>query len=52
MTRLIAIAFLVTLAFMLFRYRTNEKVQQGVVITLLSGFAIYVATLVFTELIR
>ena len=32
MTRLIAIVFLLALAFVLFRYRTNEKVQKGVVI--------------------
>lgn len=52
MTRLLAIAFLVVLAFMLFRYRTNEKVQRVVVITALSAFAIYVTTLVISELIR
>ncbi|MFA0085581.1 hypothetical protein ACE1OE_14575 [Vibrio sp. E150_011] len=52
MTRLIAIVFLIALAFILFRYRTNEKVQKGVIVTLLSGFAVYVATLVVTELIR
>ncbi|KFA97188.1 hypothetical protein L1D34_13865 [Vibrio mediterranei] len=52
MTRLIAIVFLVALAFLLFRYRTNEKVQKGVVITVLSAFVIYTATLVISELIR
>ncbi|GAL19124.1 hypothetical protein ACPV5O_10285 [Vibrio maritimus] len=52
MTRLLAIAFLVVLAFMLFRYRTNEKVQKGVVITVVSAFLIYTATLVVSELIR
>ncbi|CAM3033664.1 hypothetical protein [Vibrio neptunius] len=52
MTRLIAIVFLVALAFVLIRYRTNEKLQKYVVITLISGFIIYTATLVVTELIR
>ncbi len=28
MTRLIAIVFLLALAFVLFRYRTNEKLQK------------------------
>ena len=52
MTRLIAIAFLVVLAFMLVRYRTSEKLQKYVVVTLLSGFVIYTATLMMSELIR
>ncbi|MBY6196794.1 hypothetical protein [Vibrio hangzhouensis] len=52
MTRLIAIAFLVALAFFLFRYRTNEKVQKGVVIAVVSAFIIYTVTLVVTELLR
>jgi hypothetical protein len=52
MTRLITIAFLIALAVFLFRYRTNEKVQKGVVVTALGAAAIYVATLVISELIR
>ncbi len=52
MTRLIAIAFLVALAVFLFRYRTNEKVQKGVVMTAVGAAAIYVATVVISELIR
>ncbi|ERB62577.1 hypothetical protein ACK1CN_05255 [Vibrio coralliilyticus] len=52
MTRLIAIVFLVALAFVLIRYRTNEKLQKYVVVTLLSGFFLYTATLVVTELMR
>ncbi|MBN3494461.1 MULTISPECIES: hypothetical protein [Vibrio] len=52
MTRLIAIVFLVALAFVLIRYRTNEKLQKYVVTTLISGFIIYTVTLVVTELIR
>ncbi|AIW19115.1 MULTISPECIES: hypothetical protein [Vibrio] len=52
MTRLIAIVFLVALAFVLIRYRTNEKLQKYVVVTLISGFLVYTATLVVTELMR
>ena len=52
MTRLIAIVFLVALAFVLIRYRTNEKLQKYVVITLVSGFLVYTTTLVVTELVR
>ncbi|MEH0666106.1 hypothetical protein H4F18_00395 [Vibrio scophthalmi] len=52
MTRLLAIAFLVALAFVLIRYRTSEKLQKVVVVTLISGFLIYTVTLVITELIR
>ncbi|WP_260258592.1 hypothetical protein [Vibrio intestinalis] len=52
MTRLIAIVFLIALAFVIFRYRTNEKVQKWVVVTLVSGFLIYTASLVVTELMR
>ncbi|KJY70708.1 membrane protein [Vibrio coralliilyticus] len=52
MTRLIAIVFLVALAFVLIRYRTNEKLQKYVVVTLISGFLVYTATLVLTELMR
>lgn len=52
MTRLLAIAFLVVLAFILFRYRTSEKLQKYVVITLISGFVCYTATLMITELLR
>ncbi|WP_047045739.1 hypothetical protein [Vibrio mexicanus] len=52
MTRLIAIAFLVVLAFLLIRYRSNEKVQKVVVVAGIGGFLIYAATLMVTELIR
>lgn len=52
MTRLIAIAFLIALAFVLIRYRTSEKLQKYVVLTLISGFLFYTATLMVTELIR
>ncbi|MFM2589755.1 hypothetical protein [Vibrio sp. TBV020] len=52
MTRLLAIVFLIALAYVLIRYRTSEKLQKYVVITLVSGFLIYTATLMVTELIR
>ncbi|WP_394251245.1 hypothetical protein [Vibrio profundi] len=52
MTRLIAIAFLIALAFFLFRYRTNEKVQKGVIFAVVGSFLIYTATLMISELTR
>ncbi|MEI8671023.1 hypothetical protein P4S52_02425 [Vibrio sp. SA48] len=52
MTRLITIVVLITLAFILVRFRTNEKLQKGVVITLLSAFVIYTASIVIAELTR
>ncbi|WP_167521307.1 hypothetical protein [Vibrio ponticus] len=52
MTRLIAIVFLIALAFVLIRYRTNEKLQKYVVITLISGFLVYTASIMITELMR
>ncbi|WP_194435167.1 hypothetical protein [Vibrio fluminensis] len=52
MTRLIAIVFLIALAFVLVRYRTNEKLQKYVVITLISGFLVYTASIMITELMR
>ncbi|GAK83715.1 hypothetical protein JCM19238_1277 [Vibrio ponticus] len=52
MTRLIAIVFLIALAFVLVRYRTNEKLQKYVVITLLFGFLVYTASIMVTELMR
>ncbi|WP_193167529.1 hypothetical protein [Vibrio navarrensis] len=51
MIRLIVIAVLIVLAYFLLRYRTNEKIQKGVV-TLLGLFAIYTLVLVATELFR
>ncbi|WP_167515601.1 hypothetical protein [Vibrio taketomensis] len=52
MTRLIAIVFLIAIAFVLIRYRTNEKLQKYVVITLVGGFLVYTASLMITELMR
>ncbi len=52
MTRLIAIVFLIAIAFVLIRYRTNEKLQKYVVLTLVGGFLVYTASLMITELMR
>ena len=52
MTRLIAIVFLLALAFVLFRYRTNEKVQKWVVIVIVSSFLLYTVSLMISELTR
>ncbi|MHA2740598.1 hypothetical protein [Vibrio harveyi] len=52
MTRLLAIAVLIGLAFVLFRYRTNGKVQKATVITLISAFLIYTASIMIAELTR
>lgn len=52
MTRLLAIAFLIALSFVLIRYRTSEKLQKYLVVTLISGFLLYTTTLMITELMR
>ncbi|CAH0539637.1 hypothetical protein [Vibrio marisflavi] len=52
MTRLIAIVLLSALAYLLFRYRTNEKLQKGAVIVLGSALLIYIASIVISELSR
>lgn len=52
MNRLIAIAVLVVLAFLLIRYGTNAKFQKWIVTALVSAFVIYVVTVVIAELIR
>ncbi|GAD74664.1 MULTISPECIES: hypothetical protein [Vibrio harveyi group] len=52
MTRLFAIVLLIGFAFVLFRYRTNEKVQKWTVISLIGLFIIYTASLVIAELSR
>jgi hypothetical protein len=52
MTRLIAIAAFIAVAILLIRYRTNKKVQHGVIIAAVIGMAVYTATLVISELIR
>ncbi len=52
MTRLIAIVFLIAIAFVLIRYLTNEKLQKYVVLTLVGGFLVYTASLMITELMR
>lgn len=52
MTRLIAIAIFVVLAYLLLKYRTNAKLQQWVAIALSSALLIYICFVVVTELIR
>ncbi|WP_181388387.1 hypothetical protein [Vibrio albus] len=52
MTRLLAIGVLIALAVLLFRYRTNEKVQTGVVVVLITCVTIYTIIIVISELIR
>ena len=52
MTRLFAIGVLIALAVLLFRYRTNEKVQRGAIFALITGLAIYTIIMVISELIR
>ncbi|MDN3682556.1 hypothetical protein QWZ04_19805 [Vibrio tapetis subsp. quintayensis] len=52
MTRLIAIAALIGIAVLLFKYRTNEKLQKGVIYTSVIGTASYIVYVVLMELIR
>lgn len=52
MTRLIAIGVLIAIAVLLFRYRTNEKLQKGVIIASIIGFVIYVVSVMTMELIN
>ncbi|MDF2152278.1 hypothetical protein [Vibrio sp. CAU 1672] len=52
MTRLLAIAVLIAIAFVLFRYRTNEKVQKITVIVLIGAFLLYTASIMIAELAR
>jgi uncharacterized membrane protein len=52
MTRLIAIAVLVSLVVLLIRYRTNEKVQKGVVLSVVGVGVFYVISVFIMELLR
>jgi hypothetical protein len=52
MTRLITLFTLIGIAFLLIKYRANEKLQRGVVVTLIGVFIIYVITVVTSELFR
>lgn len=52
MIRIIAIFALLVLAVFLFRYRTNEKLQRGVVLSAIIGLAIYTLVIVISELAR
>ncbi|MGL4380977.1 MAG: hypothetical protein ACRCTB_07930 [Vibrio sp.] len=47
-----AIALLITLALVLIRYRTNEKLQKGIVMVIVTIFVLYTTFLVISELIR
>ncbi|MCA2018661.1 hypothetical protein LDJ79_21275 [Vibrio tritonius] len=52
MTRLIAIAVLLVVAFLLVRYGTNARLQKGVVITVVAGLIIYTVSVVIMELLH
>lgn len=52
MIRILLIVVLFVLAFILIKYNTNERLQKGVVVTVLGAFVIYLVTLVATELSR
>lgn len=52
MTRIVAIAALFVIAILLFRYRTNRKLQKGVVIVGVSGFLFYIVSIMIAELLR
>ncbi|WP_202436400.1 hypothetical protein [Vibrio eleionomae] len=52
MTRLIAIVLLLAIAFLLIRYRTNARLQKGVVITIFSALILYTVSVVIMELFR
>ncbi|SJL83085.1 hypothetical protein [Vibrio palustris] len=52
MIRLIAIAVLLVLAFVLVRYGTNAHLQKSVVITVGVGLFLYIASVVIVELLH
>ncbi|MGV3001745.1 hypothetical protein [Vibrio sp. E150_018] len=52
MTRLIAIAIFVVLAYLLLKYRTNAKLQTWVAIVLSSALLIYISFVMISELAR
>lgn len=52
MLRIAVIMLLFALAILLFKFRSNEKVQKSVVYTSVSGVVIYVAYIMISELIR
>ncbi|CAM4434880.1 hypothetical protein ACPV5L_07915 [Vibrio astriarenae] len=52
MIRLISIVALIVIAFLLIRYRTNEKLQKIVVISVVGAFLVYAAGVMITELAR
>jgi hypothetical protein len=52
MTRILTIVIFFTIAFLLIRYSTNEKVQKGVVIAVIIAIAVYTMVVMTSELIR
>jgi len=52
MIQLLSIVVLIVLAFVLIKYKTNERLQKGIIIGILSVFILYLGILVITELIR
>ncbi len=52
MVRILAIFILIGIAFMLVKYRANQKLQKGVVVILVTIFALYTTVVVISELIH
>jgi hypothetical protein len=52
MIRLLMIALLIAIAYILLRYRSNARVQKWAVLGLLSGFIIYIVAVVIAELMH
>lgn len=52
MTRLIAIAIFVVLAYLLLKYRTNDKLQKWVAIVLSVALLAYIGSVVIAELVH
>lgn len=52
MVRILAIFILIGIAFMLVKYRANQKLQKGVVVTLVTILAIYTTVVVISELLH
>jgi hypothetical protein len=52
MIRLLMIALLIAIAYILLRYRSNALVQKWAVLGLLSSFIIYITAVVIAELMH
>ncbi|WP_141676970.1 MULTISPECIES: hypothetical protein [unclassified Aliivibrio] len=52
MLRIAVIILLLAISALLFKYRSNEKVQKSVIYTSVAGVVIYVAYVMISELIR